>query len=72
MSEPDQPPPGWRVVEPGERIEVSDVTQDWRTRQLLPVPDWCVGMPAESVGNRVYRWDGESPLPSQPARGDEV
>lgn len=39
MSEPDQPPPGWRVVEPGERIEASDVTQDWRTRRLLPVPD---------------------------------
>ena len=72
MSESDQPPPGWRVVEPGERIEPSDVTRDWITRRLMPVPDWCVGMPAESVGNRVYRRAGESPLPSHPARGDEV
>ena len=72
MSEPDQPPPGWRVVEPGERIEASDVTQDWLTRRLLPVPDWCVEMFAWSIGNRVYRWDGESPLPSHSARGDEA
>ena len=72
MSESDQPPPGWRVVEPGERIEASDVTQDWRTRRLLPVPDWCVGMPAESVGNRVYRRDGEPSATDRPARGDEV
>ena len=62
-----QTPPGWRVVEPGERIEASDVTQDWLTRRLLPVPDWCVGMPAGSVGNRVYRWDGESMAADHPA-----
>ena len=66
MSESDQPPPGWRVVEPGEQIEASDATQDWRTRQLLPVPHWCVGMPAESVGNRVYRWDGEPSATDDP------
>ena len=68
MPTPDrQTPPGWRVVEPGEQIEASDATQDWRTRQLLPVPDWCVGMPAESIGNRVYRRDGET-LPTDHPR----
>ena len=67
-----QTPPGWRVVEPGERIEPSDVTRDWLTRQLLPVPDWCVGMPAASVGNRVYRRDGEPSATDHPARGDEA
>ena len=36
-------------------------------RRLLPVPDWCVGMPAGSVGNRVYRWDGESMAADHPA-----
>ena len=72
MSDPAKPPPGWRVVEPGERIEPSDVTRDWLTRQLLPVPHWCVGMPAGSVGNRVYRWDGETLSTDHPARGDEV
>ena len=41
-------------------------------RRLLPVPDWCVGMPAESVGNRVYRRDGETLPTDHPARGDEV
>ena len=41
-------------------------------RQLLPVPDWCVGMPAGSVGNRVYRRDGETLSTDHPARGDEV
>ena len=50
MSDPAKPPPGWRVVEPGERIEASDVTQDWITRRLMPVPDWCVGM------FRLERW----------------
>ena len=71
MSEPDQPPPGWRVVEPGERIEPSDVTQDWLTRRLLPVPDWCVGLQAKTIGNRVYRRDGETLPTDHPARGDE-
>ena len=66
MSEPAKPPPGWRVVEPGERIEPSDVTQDWRTRRLLPVPDWCVGLQARSIGNRVYRRDGEGESPVGP------
>ena len=72
MSESDQPPPGWRVVEPGERIEPSDVTQDWITRRLLPVPDWCVGMLAWSIRNRVYRRDGEPMATDHPARGDEA
>ena len=59
-----QTPPGWRVVEPGERIEASDVTQDWITHKLLPVPDWCVGLQARSIGNRVYRRDGEGEPPT--------
>ena len=41
-------------------------------RRLLPVPDWCVGMPAESAGNRVYRRDGEPSATDHPARGDEA
>ena len=72
MSESDQPPPGWRVVEPGERIEASDVTQDWLTRRLLPVPHWCVGMFAWSVRNRFYWRDGETLSTNHPARGDEA
>ena len=66
MSEPAKPPPGWRVVEPGERIEPSDVTRDWITRRLMPVPDWCVGLQARSIGNRVYRRDGEGEPPMGP------
>lgn len=67
-----QTPPGWRVVEPGERIEASDITQDWLTRRLLPVPEWCVGMFAWSVGNRVYRRDGEPMAADHPARGAQA
>ena len=66
MSEPNQPPPGWRVVEPGERIEASDVAQDWIARRLLPVPHWCVGLQARCIGNRVYRRDGEGEPPMGP------
>ena len=33
-------------------------------RRLLPVPDWCVGLQARSIGNRVYRRDGEGEPPT--------
>ena len=71
MSMPD-PDPNWRPLRADEVIRADDRCWDWQSREWRLVPEWCVGMPAESVGNRVYRWDGESPLPSHPARGDEV
>ena len=33
-------------------------------RRLLPVPHWCVGLQARSIGNRVYRRDGEGEPPT--------
>lgn len=57
---------GWRVVEPDQMIEPDDRIEDWITRQLLPVPDWCVGLQAKTIGNRVYRRDGEGEPPMGP------
>ena len=61
-----QTPPGWRVVSADQQIEPDDRIEDWLTRQHLPVPDWCVGLQAKTIGNRVYRRDGEGEPPMGP------
>ena len=65
MCTPDHSP-NWRPLHPAELVQATDRCWDWQSREWRLVPEWCVGMPAESVGNRVYRRAGESPLPTTP------